>query len=77
MLEGGLESRGAVRAEARAELVVMLLGRLGRGRSSRGRGQAGQQAQVAEDDSLAQQGGRVGGLHHLLGLGLLALHLQQ
>ena len=73
MLEGGLESGGAG-----TELVV-LLGWLGRSGSPhpRGRGgEAGQEAQVAQDDSLAQQGGGVGGLHHLLRLGLLALNLQ-
>ena len=38
-------------------------------------GERGHHAQVAQDDPLAQQRGRVGGLDHLLRLRLLTLHL--
>ena len=46
-------------------------------RAALAEGELRQQAEVAEDDSLAEQRRGVGCLHHLLGLGLLTLHLQQ
>ena len=55
---------------------MVLLGGLGWGRGPRGAGEAGEEAEVTEDDSLAQQGRGVGGLDHLLRLGLLTLHLE-
>ena len=69
MLKGGLEGG--------AGTELMLLGWLGRCCRPRAGGEAGEEAEVTQDDSLAQQGRRVGRLHHLLGLGLLALHLER
>ena len=70
MLESCLEGG------AGTELVV-LLGWLGWGGSGRAGGEAREEAEVTEDDSLAQEGRGVGGLHHLLGLSLLTLHLER
>ena len=69
MLKSRLESR------AGTELVV-LLGGLGWGRGPRGGGEAREEAEVTEDNSLPKQGRGVGGLNHLLRLGLLTLHLE-
>ena len=79
MLQGGLKC-----AVARCELLLLLL--LHRCRllscccccwAEAGHREAGEDAEVAEDHSLAQQRRSVGRLDDLLGLSLLALDLKQ
>ena len=79
MLQGGLEC-----AVARCELLLLLL--LHRCRllscccccwAEAGHREAGEDAEVAEDHSLAQERRGVSRLHHLLGLSLLTLDLKQ
>ena len=63
--------------EGGAGTELVLLGGLGRSGGPWAGGEAGEEAEVTQDDSLAQQGRGVGCLHHLLGLGLLTLHLER